>query len=136
MNMYIIFESQLVTKWLVTSWLLQYGYEVTSWVRVDLVTSRPGYYRAFFNQISHKSSIRYIQVCSNLKGYALPKVCLFVVFVPLDNFSLIWRYHHYQFRAANFDLSLALMAIQQWVFFSAPHVPWHCTSVYNGHYPF
>ena len=36
-------KSQLVTKWLVTSWLLECGYEWTSWVRVDLVTSRSGY---------------------------------------------------------------------------------------------
>ena len=35
--------SQLVTKWQVTSWLLECGYEWASWVRVDLVTSRSGY---------------------------------------------------------------------------------------------
>ena len=36
-------KSQLVTKWLVTSWLLECGYEWTFWVRVDLVTSLSGY---------------------------------------------------------------------------------------------
>ena len=42
-------------------------------------------------------------------------VCLFVclwVFVPLENFSLICRYHHFRWRAANFDMCLALMAIE------------------------
>ena len=48
-------------------------------------------------------------------------LCLFVClgfFIPLENYSLIWRRHHYQWRTANFDLSLALMAIEQWGFFS------------------
>ena len=54
-------------------------------------------------------------------------------FVPLENFSLIWRLHHYRLRTANFDQCLALMAIEQWVFFSMPHLLWHGASVYNGH---
>ena len=29
--------------------------------------------------------------------------------------------------------SLAIMAIEQWGFFSMPHLLWHGTSVYNGH---
>ena len=53
--------------------------------------------------------------------------------VPLENFSLIWRRHHYRWRAANFDLCSALMAIEQWGFFSLPHLLWHGASVYNGH---
>ena len=36
-------------------------------------------------------------------------VCLIV---PLENFSLIWRRYHYRWRAANFDLCSALMAIE------------------------
>ena len=47
--------------------------------------------------------------------------CLFVwfFFVPL-----IWKRHHYRWRTANFDLCSALMAIEQWGFFSVPHALW------------
>ena len=54
--------------------------------------------------------------------------CLFVCLgsiVPVENFSLIWRSHHYRWRAANFDLCSALMAIEQWEFFSVSHLLWH-----------
>ena len=60
--------------------------------------------------------------------------CLFVVCfyfdfsVPLENFSLIWRW-----KVRNFDLRSALKAIEQWGFFSMPHLVWHEASVYNGH---
>ena len=60
-------------------------------------------------------------------------VCLFEFFVPLENFSLIWRRHHCRWRTANFDLYSALVAIEQWVFFSVSHALWHGTSFYNGH---
>ena len=40
--------------------------------------------------------------------------------VPLENFSLIWRHHHCRWRAANFELCSALMAIEQWGFFNVP----------------
>ena len=59
-------------------------------------------------------------------------VC-FGVFVPLENFSLIWRRHHYRWRAENVDLCSALMAIEQWGFFNVPHLLWNGASVYNGH---
>ena len=62
--------------------------------------------------------------------------CLFIClgfFVPLDNFSLIWRRHHYRWRVANFGLRWALMAIEQWGFFSVPHLLWHGASVYKCH---
>ena len=36
-------------------------------------------------------------------------------------------------RASKFDLCSALMAIEQWRFFSVLHVLWHGESVYNGH---
>ena len=36
--------------------------------------------------------------------------------VPFENFSLIWRRYHFQWRALNFDLFSALMAIEQWRF--------------------
>ena len=35
--------------------------------------------------------------------------------------------------AANFDLNSELMAIEQWRFFSVPHILWHGAFVYNGH---
>ena len=60
-------------------------------------------------------------------------VCLFGVIVPLENFSLIWRRHHYRWRAANFDLCSALVTIEQWGFLSVTHLLWHGASVYNGH---
>ena len=47
-------------------------------------------------------------------------------------FSLIWRRHHYRWRAAKFDQYSALMAIKQLGFFSVPHLLWHGASVYNG----
>ena len=53
------------------------------------------------------------------------------LFVPLENFSLIR--HHWRRRAANLDLCSALMAFEQWGFFSVPHLLWHGASVYNGH---
>ena len=62
-------------------------------------------------------------------------VCLFVCLgfiVPLENFSLVCRRHHYRWRAANFDLCSALMAIEQWGCFSVPYLLWHGESVYNG----
>ena len=53
--------------------------------------------------------------------------------VPLENFSLIWRRHHCRWRAAHFDLSSALMAIEQWGFFNVPHPLRHQSTVYDGH---
>ena len=51
----------------------------------------------------------------------------------LENFSLIWRRHLCRWRAANFDLWSALMAIEQWGFLSESHLLWQGSSVYNGH---
>ena len=58
---------------------------------------------------------------------------LFGVFVLLEKFSLIWRRQHCRWRTAHFDLYSALMSIEQWGFFSVPHVLWHRASVHNGH---
>ena len=58
-------------------------------------------------------------------------VCFFVClwfFVQSENFSLIWRRHNYWWKAANFDLCSALIAIEQWGFFSVPHLLWHGAS--------
>ena len=68
-------------------------------------------------------------------GRVIPLI-VFVCFefvVPLQNFSFFWRCHHCRWKAANFDLCSALMAIEQWGFFSVPHLLWHQVSFYNGH---
>ena len=59
-------------------------------------------------------------------------VCLGFL-IPLENFLLIWKCHHCRWRTANFDMCSALMATEQWGFFSMPHLLWHGASVYNGH---
>ena len=59
-------------------------------------------------------------------------VCLFGVFHPLE-ISLIWRRHHYRCRTANFDLYLALMAIEQGGFFSVSHLLCNRPTLYNSH---
>ena len=50
---------------------------------------------------------------------------IFEFFVPLENFLLIWRRHHCRWRAACFNLCSAPMAIEQWGFFSVPHLLEH-----------
>ena len=57
-----------------------------------------------------------------------------VVFVTLVGIPIIWRPHRYRWRAANFDIFSALMAIEQGGFFSVPHLQWHGTSVYRVHF--
>ena len=59
-------------------------------------------------------------------------VCLGFI-VPRANFSLFLRRHHFQWRAANFDLYSTLMAIEQCGFFNVPHLLWHEPTLYNGH---
>ena len=59
-------------------------------------------------------------------------VCL-GFFVPPGNFSLLWRRHHCRWRAANFELCPALVAIEQWGFFNVPNLLWHRPLLYNGH---
>ena len=58
-------------------------------------------------------------------------VCFFGFIVPLENCSLIWRRHHYRWRATNFDIILAVMPIEQWEFFRVSHLLWHVASIYN-----
>ena len=60
-------------------------------------------------------------------------VCLSEFFVPLGNFLLIMRRHHYMYRgrAARFNLHSALKG--QWGVFSVPHLLWHGTYVCNGY---
>ena len=62
--------------------------------------------------------------------------CLLVCmgfYVTVEKFQIISRRHHCRWRAANIDLCSALMTIEQWGFFSVPHLLWHGASVYNGH---
>ena len=54
---------------------------------------------------------------------------VFVLFVCL---GFLWKRHHYRWRIANFDLCSALIAIEQWGFFSVPHLLWQGASVYHG----
>ena len=51
---------------------------------------------------------------TDIPEYWLLFVCLCVDLRPLENFSFIWRCHHYCWRALNFDLCSALMANKQY----------------------
>ena len=55
------------------------------------------------------------------------------VYRSTENFSLIWRRHHYGYRTAKFDLNSTLLAIEQWELFCVSHLLWNGASVYNGH---
>ena len=48
------------------------------------------------------------------------------IFTHMETSPLRWR-------ASNFDLCSALMALEQWGFFSMPHQLWHGTFVCNDH---
>ena len=50
-------------------------------------------------------------------------VCLFRVFRTTR--ELFTHFHHYLWRATDFDLYSALMAIEQWRSFNVPHLLWH-----------
>ena len=69
----------------------------------------------------------------NLKG--LHGLFMFVwgIDVPLENFPLIWKRHRYQWKASNFNIYLALMATEQWMFLSVPHFMCHGEFIYNGY---
>ena len=58
-------------------------------------------------------------------------VCLFEDFRPNWEILIFWRRHHYRWRAANFDLCLALMTIEHWRFFSVSHLLRNGTSIYS-----
>ena len=44
-----------------------------------------------------------------------------VFYFSLENVSLIWRRHHYRWRASNLDIYSAIVAIEQLGFFRACH---------------
>ena len=83
-------------------------------------------------------SLDTVTTCINFIGltharlYTFLFVCLGFV-VPIENFLLIWRRQHYRWRAVKYDLRSALMAIEQWGFFSVPNLLRQRASVYNGH---
>ena len=79
-------------------------------------------------RVSFIRLFRYL--CRCMSGF----VELFVCFILLKNVSVIWKCHHYRWRASNFDLYSALIGIDQWMFLSVPHLLWHGSSVYNGHH--
>ena len=56
-------------------------------------------------------------------------VCLFGFILPLENFTLIRRRHHYRWRAASLGLCSALTAIKKRGFFSVPYLLWNWTSI-------
>ena len=58
------------------------------------------------------------------------------IFVPIEDFSLIWKLHHYRWRAANFDQCSVRMVIERWGFFNVPHLLWNGTSMYTVHLRF
>ena len=70
----------------------------------------------------------------DLPGYNTSNKPLYYLFfcmeliIPLENFSLIQIRHHYRWMAAKIDLYSAHTAIEQWGFFSVPHLLWHGTS--------
>ena len=71
----------------------------------------------------------YIHIMISFEQY-IPVSFLFVCLfggVPHEKF------HWLLMKSYTFGLFSALMAIEQWGFFSVPHLLWHKTSVYNGH---
>ena len=65
--------------------------------------------------------------------FEITDVCFYLfVFVRLGFFTHI-ETPSLSVKGSNFDLCWTLMAIEQWGFFSVPHLLWHGASVYNGH---
>ena len=74
------------------------------------------------NTLLNDTIIAFLSVCG-LSSHLKP-----------ENSSLVWRRHHIQWRAANFNKYSALMAIEQWGFFNVPHLLRHGPTVYNVHH--
>ena len=53
-----------------------------------------------------------------------------LLYIPLENISLIWRRHHCWRRAANLGLCSALRAFEQGGIFFVPHLLRHGTSIF------
>ena len=73
---------------------------------------KEGILKTQFNPDSHETWTKESKYGSSII-YGID--CLLIEgFRPFGEFLLIWRRHHYRWRAANFDLCSALMAIKQW----------------------
>ena len=60
--------------------------------------------------------------------------CFFGVFRPTQDFFTRMEMSSLPVKGSNFFyLCSTLMAIEQWGFFSVPHLLWHGASVYNGY---
>ena len=46
--------------------------------------------------------------------------------------KFIWRCHHFRWRAVNFKLCSAIMAIEQWRFLSVSYLLWNRAFLYDG----
>ena len=77
------------------------------------------------------TSFKIFEILDQTSQMRISTIC-FICLIPLENFSLIWKRHHYQWRATNFDLYSALMEIEQWGFFNAPHLLWNGSTLENG----
>ena len=78
----------------------------------------------FIDRLLIEKHSRIMWICCERKLLAR-FVCLFVCYgfwcykyIPLKNLSLKWRRHHYWYKTLYFDLYSALMANEQWNFFS------------------
>ena len=79
-----------------------------------------------------KLLFHYLFFMSGIVNY----ICLFVCFCGLYRPTSEFVIHletSCRRKAANLDLSSALNAIEQWGFFTMPHLLWHGPTVYNGH---
>ena len=56
----------------------------------------------FLSLVCHGSSRSSVQRTSCLSLVYCLFVCLFEIFFPLENFSFIWRHHHYKWMTATF----------------------------------
>ena len=89
---------QHTTQFIVSNFLTS---EITHWGKhhsINVILSRTLTFVAFWKEVK--------QFFSQNKIFLSAKFSLFVCvefFVPFESFSLIWRRHHYRWRAANFD---------------------------------
>ena len=82
-----------------------------------------------------RSRLPYSLICSIERWRNVAWVCLSpnvseIIAIIIDNFSLIWRRHHYQWRAAPMLGNHGHWAVRV---HSVPHLLWHGASVYTGH---
>ena len=85
--------------------------------------------------LSHGKDLNRLSLHKNYHGKIKRFVCLGFI-VLNDNFSLISRRQHCQWKAENFELHVcsALMTIEQRWFLSVPRLLWQGASVYNFHF--